>query len=84
VFDDDAGPGVVVPGGLGAAELSSGGKALGYHLVRYPALQDPLAPGIVGGVEPAQQLLEVTMGIAGDAEHLPPDEAIETFHHSIV
>jgi hypothetical protein len=70
-------------GGLGAPEFSSGGKAVGDDLVRRPTLQDPLTPGIVGGVEPAQQLLKIAMEGDRDAQHLGLDAAVKAFHHAI-
>jgi hypothetical protein len=44
---------------LWVGELATSLEALGDDLIRRLAVQHALAPGVVGGVEPAQQPLEL-------------------------
>ena len=68
---------------LGIDQLSPGLEALGDDLIRRLAVQHALAPGVVGGVEAAQRMLEVAVGMDGDAQHLAPDPAVEALHHAV-
>jgi hypothetical protein len=68
---------------LGIDQLSSGLEALGDDLIRRLAVQHALAAGVVGGVEAAQQMLEVAVGMDGDAQHLAADPAVEALHHAV-
>ncbi len=72
------------PARLAASELAPGLEAFGDDLVGCFALEDALAAGIVGGVEATQQLLELLMGVDGDAQHLAADPAIEAFDQPFV
>ena len=68
---------------LAASELVSGLEAFGDDLTGCFALEDPLAAGIVGGVEASQELFELLMEVDGDPQHLAADTAIEAFHHAV-
>src|SRR3712207_7108163 len=65
---------------LGVGQPPSGLEALGDDLVRRLAVEHALAAGVVGGVEAAQQPLEVPVGVHGDAEHLAGDPARSEEH----
>ena len=52
--------------GFGAGELSSRPEALLDDLVGCFAVEDALAPGVVGGVEAAEQLLKLGVRPDGD------------------
>ncbi len=86
-FGDEARPGDVLGSGaamrLGVGQPPSGLEALGDDLVRRLAVEHALAAGVVGGVEAAQQLLELLVGPDGDAEHLAADAAVEALHHAV-
>ena len=68
---------------LGVGEFGPGREPLGDDLIWRPAAQHTLAAGVVGGVEAAQQLLELAMGPEGDAEHLGADAAVEALDHAV-
>jgi hypothetical protein len=68
---------------LGTGELVPSFAAFRDDLIRRLAVEHALAEGVVGGVEPAQELLEVTVRVNGDAQHLPADPTIKALHHAI-
>ena len=68
---------------LGVGQLAPGFEALGDDLIRRLAIEHALPAGVVGGVEAAQQLLEIPVRIDGNAQHLAADAAIEALHHAI-
>ena len=57
-------------------EFGLGFEVLGCDLIGCPAIQHTLTAGVVGGVEPAQQLFEGAVGVDGDAEHFAADPAV--------
>jgi hypothetical protein len=54
-----------------------------HRLVRGVAAEHPLAPGVVGAVEPVQQDLQTRMAVHGDAQHLALHPPVEAFHHAV-
>jgi hypothetical protein len=61
----------------GIGEFGFGFKALSNDLIGGLAVEHALMPGIVGGVEAAQELLPRAMRVNSDSEHLTADAAIE-------
>jgi hypothetical protein len=64
-------------------QLALGFETFGNDLVRCLALQHALAAGIVGGVEAAQELFELTVGMDCNAEHFAADATIEALDHAV-
>lgn len=58
-------------------------EALGHHLIGRLAVECALSPCVVGGVEAAQQLLELAVRVDGDAQHLGTDAAVEALDHAV-
>ena len=64
-------------------EFGFGFEVLGYDLVGCFAVQHALAPGVVGLVEAAQQLLQGTVRVDVDAQHVGADASVEALHHAV-
>ncbi len=56
----------------------------GDDLVWRSDIQHTLAPGVVGLVEPAQELFEGAMRVDVDIEHLAGDASIEPFDDAVI
>jgi hypothetical protein len=54
------------------------------NLVGRQAVEHALTPGMVGRGEATEQLLEGSMGVNGDAEHLVLDAAVEALAHAVI
>ncbi len=67
----------------GVGEFGFGFEVLGCDLIWCLAVQHPLAPGIVGLVEAAQQLFQGTVRVDVDAQHLAADPAVEALDHAV-
>src|SRR3954452_14769973 len=80
-LDDVIGTGPSGPLGFGQGGL--GGEPLGDDLIGCLAFQHTLPTGVVGGIEAAQELFELVMGVDGDGEPLRADAAIEALDHAI-
>src|SRR5690349_2076350 len=87
VFSDQAGlddvTGTGASGGLGFGQGGLGGEPLSDDLIGCLAVQHPLPTGVVGGIEAAQELCELSVRIDGDGEHFGNDAAIEALDHAI-
>jgi len=75
-------------GSCPAAWLDTGEVALGFEalrddLIRGSAVEHALAAGVVGSVESAQELLQVTVRVDRNAEHLPADSTMKALHPAI-
>jgi hypothetical protein len=59
-------------------------EVFGDDLVGCFSIEDALPPGVVGGVEAANQLLEIAVSVDRDAEDFTADPPVEAFDHAIV
>ena len=62
---------------LGIDERAADFEAFGDDLIGCLAAEDALAPGIIGGIEAAKELLEIAVGVDGDPQHLVADAALK-------
>jgi hypothetical protein len=68
---------------LRMGKFATGFEAFGDDLVGGPAVEHALAAGVVGGIEAAQQPLEVAVGVDGDAQHLAANAAVEALGQAV-
>ena len=73
------GPSVRFALGQGALGL----EMFGNDLVGCFALQHALTTGIVGGIEAAPELFELTVRVDGDTQHLAANTAVEALDHAV-
>lgn len=68
---------------LGFGEIRAGFEAFGDDLIGCLAAENALASGVVGGVEAAQKVFELAVGVDGDAEHFTSDATIEPLDQAV-